>query len=325
MTSKKDIDESGRRLKHCAATGGFDEIFKEALAKFVDIVAARIETVRAECEGWYLNAVGGTRPVSLTQEASERIERELRESPGHIEPVAGSGVVEEGGGRKPGVCERCGWTLCDSRDQGCVPGDCSYRPHDGTPEYQRMKERDAELQAQQRKELIARLAAGYQEVATKEEAEGLRNSDVRRAIYRYKSGTKWILGWCDGSQGEIEYIWLAKIPAAEAAKSRIPEGFEACRWEDATKRDEASDEYGFRLCRYPHQVGTSFLDLDFQTRTAGERSGVIWLRPARVNVEKLSAEIWRGWLNIRFAQPDFADAITEAVRNALTKLGVKYK
>lgn len=46
-------------------------------------------------------------------------------------------------------CKRCGWPLAESRDKGCVEGDCSYRPADGSPEWQRMKERDAELRTQQ--------------------------------------------------------------------------------------------------------------------------------------------------------------------------------
>lgn len=34
-----------------------------------------------------------------------------------------------------GRCIKCGWPLEDSPDKGCVPGNCSYRPHDGTVEH----------------------------------------------------------------------------------------------------------------------------------------------------------------------------------------------
>ena len=56
-------------------------------------------------------------------------------------------------------CERCGWPLTESRDKGCVAGDCSYRPHDGSPEWQRMKERDAELKAKREADLALRKIA----------------------------------------------------------------------------------------------------------------------------------------------------------------------
>lgn len=41
----------------------------------------------------------------------------------------------------PTRCVVCGWTLAGSREQGCVAGDCSYRPAQGTPEHDRIKDR----------------------------------------------------------------------------------------------------------------------------------------------------------------------------------------
>lgn len=42
----------------------------------------------------------------------------------------------------PGAsCEVCGWTLAESREKGCVQGDCSYRPTDGTDEWFRIRAR----------------------------------------------------------------------------------------------------------------------------------------------------------------------------------------
>jgi len=40
-----------------------------------------------------------------------------------------------------GRCEVCGWPLAESREGGCVPGNCSYRPRDGSPEHRRIRER----------------------------------------------------------------------------------------------------------------------------------------------------------------------------------------
>lgn len=46
-------------------------------------------------------------------------------------------------------CRRCGWPMTQSADQGCVPGNCSYRPADGTEEHERMRRRDEELRTEE--------------------------------------------------------------------------------------------------------------------------------------------------------------------------------
>lgn len=38
-----------------------------------------------------------------------------------------------------GRCPICSWPYAESREKGCVPGDCSYRPQEGTTEYERVK------------------------------------------------------------------------------------------------------------------------------------------------------------------------------------------
>jgi len=42
-----------------------------------------------------------------------------------------------------GRCMKCEWPLESSPDKGCVPGNCSYRPHDGTVEHAKWAERNA--------------------------------------------------------------------------------------------------------------------------------------------------------------------------------------
>ena len=42
-------------------------------------------------------------------------------------------------------CEICGWPLGKSLEDGCIPGNCSYRPGYGSPEYYRIKARIEEL------------------------------------------------------------------------------------------------------------------------------------------------------------------------------------
>jgi hypothetical protein len=45
-------------------------------------------------------------------------------------------------------CEVCGWTLKEKIEDGCVPGNCSYRPEQGSEEYRRIQERRVWLKAQ---------------------------------------------------------------------------------------------------------------------------------------------------------------------------------
>jgi len=42
-------------------------------------------------------------------------------------------------------CEVCGWPLKATMEDGCTPGNCSYRPRAGTPEYDRTRARREEL------------------------------------------------------------------------------------------------------------------------------------------------------------------------------------
>lgn len=52
--------------------------------------------------------------------------------------------------RKGNLCPICDWPMASSWEEGCVPGNCSYRPDYGTPEYSRI---------QKRREALARLNA----------------------------------------------------------------------------------------------------------------------------------------------------------------------
>jgi hypothetical protein len=46
-------------------------------------------------------------------------------------------------------CEICDWPLAESREKGCVPGDCSYRP-DTPAEQERIRQRRAAVSQQER-------------------------------------------------------------------------------------------------------------------------------------------------------------------------------
>lgn len=71
-------------------------------------------------------------------------------------------------GSDPRRCDVCDWPLAASIDDGCVPGNCSYRAREGTPEHERIVERRR------------RLAAGW----TVEEARrGERDQEAARKVH----------------------------------------------------------------------------------------------------------------------------------------------
>ncbi len=51
------------------------------------------------------------------------------------------GRVRRDLGRARGDCEVCGWPLASAASEGCVPGNCCYRPREGTDEYRRIEAR----------------------------------------------------------------------------------------------------------------------------------------------------------------------------------------
>lgn len=42
-------------------------------------------------------------------------------------------------------CKICDWPLAESREQGCVEGDCSYRPNTFSPEWYRIQKRRTQI------------------------------------------------------------------------------------------------------------------------------------------------------------------------------------
>jgi hypothetical protein len=54
-------------------------------------------------------------------------------------------MTEERKPAEPLRCPICDWPMAESVDKGCVPGNCEYRPHQGTPEYYRIQERRKQL------------------------------------------------------------------------------------------------------------------------------------------------------------------------------------
>lgn len=42
-------------------------------------------------------------------------------------------------------CPICDWPMAETRDDGCVEGDCSYRPREGSEDWNRMQQRKKEL------------------------------------------------------------------------------------------------------------------------------------------------------------------------------------
>lgn len=53
-------------------------------------------------------------------------------------------------------CPICCWPLAKSREEGCVLGDCSYRPDRGSPEWHRIQRNRQALAEEGRGNLVFR-------------------------------------------------------------------------------------------------------------------------------------------------------------------------
>lgn len=112
-----------------------------ALVKLLDDVA-REDEAKGYAEGWnaHQRHVDDLRDPGIP--LSERIERRIDEHDARIKNASAPGMpVSYGEGR----CEVCGWTLAATVTLGCVPGNCSLKPHEGSDEYRRIQRRRKEL------------------------------------------------------------------------------------------------------------------------------------------------------------------------------------
>lgn len=48
-------------------------------------------------------------------------------------------VTDKSGAAMIARCPICCWPLAATREDGCVPGDCSYRPREGSDEWHRIQ------------------------------------------------------------------------------------------------------------------------------------------------------------------------------------------
>jgi hypothetical protein len=82
------------------------------------------------------------------------LEREAAETKAKLEQWNRESRLLTGTVEEPARCPVCDWPLAATVAEGCVPGNCSYRPPEGTSEYQRIKERRKSL-----REIEAEVAA----------------------------------------------------------------------------------------------------------------------------------------------------------------------
>ena len=57
-------------------------------------------------------------------------------------------------------CPICDWPFAANRDEGCVPGDCSYRPEQWSPEWYRIQRNRQALAEEAKGNIVLRDEAG---------------------------------------------------------------------------------------------------------------------------------------------------------------------
>lgn len=84
------------------------------------------------------------RPEDCRLADMQRLLAAVRDTPaqtGEITPLVHSTLLDMIGFAATGRCMACGWPVKESVDQGCVQGNCSFRPGERTPDYQRWWQR----------------------------------------------------------------------------------------------------------------------------------------------------------------------------------------
>jgi hypothetical protein len=77
-------------------------------------------------------------------EQSLRLKREVEELKAEL---ASTTTTQGGKGEPVARCEVCDWPLRERKEDGCVKGNCSFRPDVGSDDHKRIQKRRAELDA----------------------------------------------------------------------------------------------------------------------------------------------------------------------------------
>lgn len=83
-------------------------------------------------------------------------------------------------------CQVCSWPLAESVEAGCVPGNCSYRPEQGTAEHRRIRARRESIAAGRDPDADESVAVVDELVETALEMIGEHNG--RTSLYRHSDG-----------------------------------------------------------------------------------------------------------------------------------------
>jgi hypothetical protein len=100
-------------------------------------VRAQLEVADADLR----HIVGRAAQDDIPAPIGERVDHALQAVQLGMKAAPGVRPVRTAPSYGPGRCEVCGWTLAKSIDEGCIPGNCSYRPDDHSPEGRRIAER----------------------------------------------------------------------------------------------------------------------------------------------------------------------------------------
>lgn len=119
----------------CARCGGGDCV-NCAMRKWIGPVLP--------CHGWD-RAEEALNPANAQLSAHEATPEANKEALSHTTPAATEPIDET-------RCPICSWPYAKSRDEGCVPGDCSYRPEHGSEEWRRVKANRERLAGQAKQE-----------------------------------------------------------------------------------------------------------------------------------------------------------------------------
>lgn len=79
-------------------------------------------------------------------------------------------------------CQVCGWPLSKSRKEGCVMGECAYRPRPGSAEHERIEIRRLRVERDEARDALTALRQRIGRERKQEEEDGSLISDLRTRV-----------------------------------------------------------------------------------------------------------------------------------------------
>lgn len=271
------------RSRH--ASGAQPDSACDEIGWLVEITGPKYWTGTPGCGNWTADSLAAMR-FARRQDA-EAACRHL--APSGAIPVEHAWVSHRPAGAQPSGpdrCEVCDWPLAESREKGCVPGDCSYRPEQGSDEWHRIRARREALKAQPNSATASSPASPASEVKACADDE-----DEGACVSCGKPGE------CEDNQGDPYCHACMDRRIVSLLSEEQHEALVACGWTPPSRRAPAPSPASGESARTASKDASKELDELLAVFAKGDDDDEdCWTQPARraqLYVASLRAEVER--------------------------------